>query len=98
VNELADFLTFEVASLPIATIPSRITVISGEEYRLIGVVYFGDGHFISRIVSADMNVFAHDGIYGAHATAEGVLNTDISEEELSSCNNKLPSMAFYALD
>ena len=33
----------------------------GDKYRLCGVIYFGNGHFVSRIVDKSGDIWYHDG-------------------------------------
>ena len=33
----------------------------GDKYRLCGVIYFGNGHFVSRIIDKSGDIWYHDG-------------------------------------
>lgn len=68
------------------------------EYRLIGIVYFGGFHFISRIITTDKNVYLHDGMNGAYATYEGCIGVDFQVEGLGCCEDKTVSLAIYVAD
>ena len=63
--------------------------------ELRGIVYYGQYHFTSRIISNDKHVWYHDGITTAHAcTYEGLLN-HMDNYELKNCKGGSLSMAIY---
>ncbi|KAF6748649.1 hypothetical protein DFP72DRAFT_819901 [Ephemerocybe angulata] len=76
---------------------SRLQVGEWGSYRLAGVIYYGDNHFISRVVTRDNKVYSHDGMDGVHSTYEGVLDQGWSSKELNTCNDKAASLAIYVL-
>jgi hypothetical protein len=71
------------------------TMRRGEEYSLVGVIYFGDFHFVSQYISPDGKVFLHDGIRGRSSVLEGVLGAGITLEDLSTCEDRTASMVLY---
>jgi hypothetical protein len=66
-----------------------------QSYSLAGVIYFGQNHFISRIILTDNTVWIHDGIIGCQSAFEGILGQDIN---LNYCQGKVASYAVYVLD
>ncbi|KAF6746514.1 hypothetical protein DFP72DRAFT_823084 [Ephemerocybe angulata] len=76
---------------------SRIEVGDWGLYRLAGVIYYGDEHFISRVISRNNKVYVHDGIEGGYSTYEGTLDDDFSAAALSKARGKSASVAMYAL-
>jgi hypothetical protein len=96
-HDLGEMIGFEVALVPNVLFNPRLEI-SEKEYQLVGIVYLGHSHFVSRVISSDLKVFLHDGIYGAYSMSEGELGEDISVEELSQCGDKTPTLALYVLD
>lgn len=45
------------------------------EYCLRGIIYYGEHHFVCRIVKPSGTVWMHDGIAGRHMIREGPVNT-----------------------
>jgi hypothetical protein len=80
------------------TINECLRVGEDREYRLVGMIYHGNYHFVSRIITPESHVFFHDGIHGAYSTREGELNVEIQAEELHHFQNKPASVAIYVLD
>jgi hypothetical protein len=62
---------------------------------LKGVVYSGEFHFTSRIIS-DKNVWYHDGITTKSKCWNEGNATSFSEKKYMSCNNKVAVLAIYA--
>jgi hypothetical protein len=66
-------------------------------YTLQGIVYFGSGHFTSRIF-IDKQVWFHDGITTKQECfREGQID-DFSNEDLLECNKRFAVLVIYALD
>jgi hypothetical protein len=47
-------------------VPSEISNESGK-YRLAGIVYYGEFHYICRVFDIDGTIWIHDGIWGSEA-------------------------------
>jgi len=63
-------------------------------YQLCGLIYFGGGHFTSRIIRADGQIWFHDGIISGRATVyHGSIHT--SQVDLKTCMQKDAIMAVY---
>jgi len=63
---------------------------------LRGIVYHGDNHFTSRIVSLDNQVWYHDGMTtGRLCASDGLLN-DLCDNDLRMCREKNLVLAVYA--
>jgi hypothetical protein len=66
------------------------------QYILRGVVYFGQEHFTSRIISDAGLVWFHDGITtGRSVISEGHVDT---VDSLNTCRGKQAAVAIYAMD
>ncbi|KAF6751772.1 hypothetical protein DFP72DRAFT_794152, partial [Ephemerocybe angulata] len=65
-------------------------------YRLVGVVYYGDYHFVSRVITRDNKVYAHDGMEGGSSTYEGTLDSTLPVKNLERLNERRASLAIYA--
>lgn len=64
--------------------------------HLRGIVYHGNFHFVSRIVTNDKKIWFHDGILtGSNAVAEANI-TNISDDYLTHCKGKIIALAIYA--
>jgi hypothetical protein len=63
-------------------------------YQLRGAAYFGNAHFVSRIITSDMHVWYHDGI-----ETRGVMEYEGKAESCnwSVCRSKTPSAFVYKL-
>jgi hypothetical protein len=71
-------------------------IVGGEEFRycLAGVIYFGDRHFVSRVITLDSQVWFHDGI----ATGSCMkYNSMLEHCELKTCKQKTASGYVYLL-
>lgn len=65
------------------------------QFELRGVIYFGAGHFTSRLIGQEGLTWYHDGVVtGAETVYEGLLP---SLTDLSSCRGKEASVAVYVL-
>lgn len=64
-------------------------------YRLRGIVYYGNYHFTSRIISENGTVWYHDGqTTASRCTREGsLIDADI---DLHSCKGKAMKLVIYA--
>jgi hypothetical protein len=90
-------LFLDVSSAP-STVPTHNLEfkIGGEScrYDLRGIIYFGGGHFVSRIVDQRTHIWYHDGIEtGQSMTYEGlIVNCD-----LLNCHTRTPVVVAYSL-
>ena len=70
-----------------------------DEYKVLslrGIIYHGNNHFCSRIISVDGTIWYNDGITtGNNSIEDGHLSTT-SYEELKTCNGKILVLAIYA--
>ena len=63
---------------------------------LKSIIYHGNNHFCSKIISVDGTILYHDGITtGSNSIEDGHLSTK-SYEELRTCNEKILVLAIYA--
>jgi hypothetical protein len=86
-------LTFDVS---IATVLPNLHLdvsIQGKvvQYHLRGVIYFGSSHFISCIITANNQVWIHDGLEGRSTVYEGFLD----HCDLSVCRGKTATIYIY---
>ncbi|KAF6744179.1 hypothetical protein DFP72DRAFT_826254 [Ephemerocybe angulata] len=93
----SDMLTFEIVTAEDVLLNGRIEVGTWGTYRLTGVIYYGDHHFTSRVITRDNKVYFHDGMDGGHSTYEGILGGSFNEDDLRECGGRSASMAVYAL-
>lgn len=95
-ENFAPILTYEFGG-NIPTINLRINLRSQDAsciYQLCGLIYFGGGHFTSRIIRADGQIWFHDGIISGRATVyHGSIHT--SQVDLKTCMQKDAIMAVY---
>jgi hypothetical protein len=68
---------------------------NGVTYRLAGIIYFGDRHFVSRTVSPVGDVYFHDGMEGPSCIWEANLHASSSHAWLQMSDGKRASMALY---
>ncbi|TFK53321.1 hypothetical protein OE88DRAFT_1597776, partial [Heliocybe sulcata] len=65
-------------------------------YHLKGIVYFGEYHFTSCLISKDGEIWFNDGMTtGRECLKEGNMK-DTELNTLLSCNGKTASLAIYA--
>ena len=63
---------------------------------LRGIVYHGQYHFTSRIISSQKQVWYHDGMTtGKSCSYDGMLN-DMTDNDLRKCRQRYLSLAVYA--
>jgi len=91
-------LAFSVNDATLVEVSKKISFSDSNSlvvFGLKGIVYFGDFHYTARIVN-EGHVWFHDGITtGKNCKNEGKLST-FTNKELSSCNDKMISLAIYA--
>ncbi|KIM74019.1 hypothetical protein PILCRDRAFT_80449 [Piloderma croceum F 1598] len=79
-------------------VSKKISIYDGETrlvFKLKGVVYAGDFHYISR-VCVDGVVWLHDGmVTGKNCKYEGKLSA-FNDSDLSTCNGKVLSLVIYS--
>jgi hypothetical protein len=63
-------------------------------YCLRGIAYIGNGHFVSRIITPEANVWYHDGIESGRNM---VLEPPLPQCDLRVCNGKTPAVYVYVL-
>jgi hypothetical protein len=64
--------------------------------RLKGIVYYGQYHFTSRIISTDNKVWFHDGMTtGESCSYDGMLDK-LSDADVRKCRDKTLVLAIYA--
>ncbi|KII82833.1 hypothetical protein PLICRDRAFT_120214, partial [Plicaturopsis crispa FD-325 SS-3] len=64
--------------------------------RLRGLIYHGEFHFTSRIITRDGKLWFYDGVTtGGTANLEGFIE-NISERELRECKGRKIVLAVYA--
>ncbi|KAF5331416.1 hypothetical protein D9611_011867 [Ephemerocybe angulata] len=94
----SDLLCFEfVHAEDDLLLNTRIQIGEWGSYRLVGIVYYGENHFISRVITREDKVYSHDGMDGVHSTYEGILDERWSSNDRNICNEKRGSLAIYAL-
>ncbi|KAF6761070.1 hypothetical protein DFP72DRAFT_1089701 [Ephemerocybe angulata] len=93
----SELLTFQCNGNPEMVFNDRIKVQSWGTYRLAGVIYYGDNHFTSRVITRDNKVYFHDGMDGGHSTYEGILGQSFPNDNLVVCDGRAPSLAMYVL-
>ncbi|KAF6745670.1 hypothetical protein DFP72DRAFT_824161 [Ephemerocybe angulata] len=96
-HAFSDLLTFEVITVNTLLINDRIEVGDWGTYRLAGIIYYGENHFTTRVVTRDNKVYYHDGIDGGHSTYEGILAGSFGVGDLNECLGKSASLAVYVL-
>ena len=72
--------------------------INGENtiLRLKGIIYYGNFHFISRIITNDGKIWLHDGMTsGRNSIMEGNMQ-NITHNYLTQCKGKVVALAIYA--
>ena len=62
-----------------------------------GAIYYGNGHFVSRIVSPAGKVWYHDGIETKQQCVHEGYLVDYTEDELKCKGNKICVGVIYAL-
>ncbi|KAF6752338.1 hypothetical protein DFP72DRAFT_850137 [Ephemerocybe angulata] len=63
----SDVLSFEVVEAgDDLLVDTRLNVGPWGSYRLAGVIYYGDYHFVSRVITREGKVYTHDGMDGVH--------------------------------
>ena len=67
-------------------------------YTLHGVIYAGDYHFNSCIITSNSNIWFHDGQNGACAHQESHIHSQPSAVWSNTCNGKHASFAIYTLN
>lgn len=63
-------LCMHVGDVPNIVIENELHLKGVGIYRLVGIVYFGNFHFVSRSITSDKMVYVHDGMNGPYSTFE----------------------------
>jgi hypothetical protein len=71
---LQDLLCFNVMYKENVKLDGRFDVGRLGSYRLVGIIYYGDFHFIARVIDNENRVYRHDGVNGTYSVFEGTLN------------------------
>jgi hypothetical protein len=95
--DLPKIIAFDIVDKS-TTIDSTISVVQQSEiilnYRLMGIIYFGDMHFVSRVIRPDGQVWFHDGMStGRNLIYQGNLNSH--ETDLSAIHSKTAHSVIY---
>jgi len=97
-KEAPDLLLLEYPHTNIKS-SHKIKIKIQNEYKVLslrGIIYHGNNHFCSRIISPDGTIWYNDGIAtGNNSVEDGHLST-ISYKELKICNQKTLVLAVYA--
>jgi hypothetical protein len=97
-NEPSHILAFDVNSVNMK-LSRKIKFVDNDKttaLSLRGIIYHGDFHFTSRIVSSDGSVWFHDGMTSAHTTVLDGNIDDLGSQELSVCKGKKLVLALYS--
>lgn len=77
----------------------KIKIKIQDEYKVLslrGIIYHGNNHFCSRIISVDGTIWYNDDMTtGKNSIEDGHLST-MNYEELKTCNGKILVLAIYA--
>ncbi|KAF8337236.1 hypothetical protein F5887DRAFT_890768 [Amanita rubescens] len=66
-----------------------------ESVPCCNIIYFGDSHFVARVISNNDMVWFHDGLTTGHNLIyEGMLNNNLS---LNQCSGKNAIAAIYIM-
>ena len=65
--------------------------------KLVGIVYHGHNHFISRLMLRNDAVWCHDGIHNAGIPIHETNLTNMNINDLWTCRNKQASVVIYKL-
>ena len=97
-NSLPKILIFEYPDCNIRTSHMVQCTTGGQTVTLYlrGIVYHGEHHFTSRIITQEGNIWYHDGIgTGKICQNDGTLNAT-SDAQLKQCRNRSLVLAIYA--
>jgi hypothetical protein len=97
-KETPNILAFGIESSDIK-VSSKIKYMDGDQrtvLKLRGLIYFGDIHFTSRIISDDGTIWYHDGmVTGGTTVLDGKLG-EMTSETLLTCRGRKLEIAIYA--
>ena len=97
-TEIPKLMVFEYPNCKITTSPKIVFKSNGHTttLHLRGIVYHGDNHFTSRIISPEGDIWFHDGMTTkGSCESDGHLNTT-SDRQLKNCKEKRLVLAVYA--
>ena len=90
-----NFLAF-IVSLTGAIIEPQIVLPNhGQMYRLCGIIYFHDFHFVSRVVEGNGDIWYHDGITQQESLAYVGNTVNIDKIDLNKAGSYKASVAIY---
>ena len=97
-KETPNILAFGIESSDIK-VSSKIKYVNGDQrtvLKLRGLIYFGDIHFTSRIISDDGTIWYHDVmVTGGTTVLDGRLD-EMTPKALLTCRGKKLEIALYA--
>ena len=93
-KSLPVFLRFKVEDVTVKW--SLLLDLHKCKYRLCGMVYFGDYHFTSRIITADGEIYFNDAIkHGRSYQYEGIFNSSQLKKLAAAPNGRKLIFVFY---
>jgi hypothetical protein len=97
IQDLPEVLCLQVSGM--TRVDWRLDVTSVEMYRLVGLIYHGGFHFVSRVITVGGKVYSHDGIVGTTSTFDGLLGEDgFGEDDLGTCGGRPVTLAIYVAE
>ena len=97
-KEAPEILVLEYPHTNIKT-SHKIKMKIQDEYKVLclrGIIYHGNNHFCSRIISVDETIWYHDGITTGNNSIEDGHLSNMNYEDLKTCNGKRLVLAIYA--
>jgi hypothetical protein len=97
-HEILDVICFDVMDKPLAVLDPVLVLPVQGKYCLAGIIYFGQYHFVSRVITSVGMVYSYDGIESSSSTYEGELGSTLSANGLKQLKGKIPSVVLYVRD
>ena len=94
-RQLWPLIVFDLAWKKTEIDPQFVLTVNGvsKQYKLRGIIYFGNNHFTSRIISYTGQTWFHDGITtGQSVIYEGEIQ---HLKAINTCQGKQASVAIY---
>ncbi|KAF9457053.1 hypothetical protein BDZ94DRAFT_1343745, partial [Collybia nuda] len=97
-NHIPKTLVLEYPHTNIETSHQIKSVVNGKSTSLYlsGIIYHGDNHFTSRIISRKSQIWYHDGMLTKETCIKDGTLEDMSNEELKECQGKDLILAVYS--